>query len=92
METFIRKQLRLKAHKVTGVEVSDDQVVVEIDRLGSRLLRCGLCRRRCRKTHGRRGQTRTWKDLSLRGVAMVLRYRPWRVCCPRCGVWVEGFP
>jgi len=92
VETFIRKQLRLKAHKVTGVEVCNEQVVIQIDRLGSRLLRCGLCRRRCHKTHGRQGQTRTWKDLSLRGVTMVLRYQPRRVCCPRCGVRVEDFP
>ena len=43
IETFIRKQLRLKAHTVTKVEETDDCMLVHIDRLGKRLLRCGVC-------------------------------------------------
>ena len=43
IETFIRKQLRLKAHTVSKVEETDDCMRVSIDRLGSRLLRCGVC-------------------------------------------------
>jgi hypothetical protein len=42
IETFVRKQLRLKAHTVTTLEENDDCMRVHIDRLGSRLLR-----RRC---------------------------------------------
>jgi len=42
IETFIRKQLRLKAHTVTKVEETDKSVLVHIDRLGKRLLRCGF--------------------------------------------------
>ena len=92
--TFIRKLLRLKAHTVTlvtGIEGNDTQVVIEIDRLGSRLLRCGVCRQRCRRVHSRRKQ-RTWRDLALRDRQTLLRYRPYRVRCPRCGVRVEDFP
>ena len=44
IETFIRKQLRLKAHTVTKVEETDECMLVYIDRLGKRLLRCGVCR------------------------------------------------
>ena len=44
IETFIRKQLHLKAHTVTKVEQTDENMLVYIDRLGKRLLRCGLCR------------------------------------------------
>lgn len=51
VETFIRKQLRLKAHTVTKVVVPGDAMIVHIDRLGSRLLRCGVCRQRCREVH-----------------------------------------
>src|ERR1022692_2218678 len=51
IETFIRKQLGLKAHTVTRVEETEDYMIIHIDRLGSRLLRCGLCRQRCRKVH-----------------------------------------
>ena len=40
VETFLRKQLGLKAHTVTKVEETDQFMMVHIDRLGSRLLRC----------------------------------------------------
>ena len=44
IETFIRKQPRLKAHTVSRVEETDQCMVMYIDRLGKRLLRCGVCR------------------------------------------------
>ena len=56
IETFIRKQLRLKAHTVTKVEETDDCMLVHIDRLGTRLLRCGVCRQRCREVYDVRKQ------------------------------------
>jgi hypothetical protein len=40
IETFIRKQLALKAHRVTKVEETGEQMIVHIDRQGKRLLRC----------------------------------------------------
>ena len=51
IETFMRKQLGLKAHTVTRVEETEQYMIVHIDRLGGRLLRCGVCRQRCRKVH-----------------------------------------
>jgi transposase len=91
IETFIRKQLRLKAHTVTHVEETDEAMVVYIDRLGRRLLRCGVCRQRCRQVHSTRPE-REWRDLSMRKLPLKLRYCPRRVDCPRCGVRVEDFP
>jgi transposase len=91
IETFIRKQLRLKAHTVTRVEETDECMIVRMDRLGRRLLRCGVCRQRCREVHGVRKE-REWRDLSMRKLPLKLRYRPRRVVCPRCGVRVEDFP
>ncbi len=91
IETFIRKQLGLKAHRVTKVEQTGEQMAVYIDRLGRRLLRCGVCRRRCRQVHSIR-EERQWRDLSLRSTRLILRYRPRRVSCPRCGIRVEDFP
>src|SRR5437667_5197121 len=91
IETFLRKQLGLKAHTVTKVEETESFMVVHIDRLGSRLLRCGLCRQRCRKVHSVR-KPREWRDLSMRKLPLKLRYQPRRVECPRCGVRVEDFP
>jgi transposase len=91
METLVRKQLGLKAHTVTKVEETERYLIIHIDRLGSRLLRCGLCRRRCLKVHSVQ-RPREWRDLSMRKVPFKLRYRPRRVECPRCGVRVEDFP
>lgn len=91
IETFIRKQLHLKAHTVTKVEETSECMLVHIDRLGSRLLRCGVCRQRCLDVHDIRKE-REWRDLSMRKLPLKLCYRPRRVECPRCGVRVEDFP
>ena len=91
IETFLRKQLGLKAHTVTKVEETEKYMVVHIDRLGRRLLRCGVCRQRCRKVHSVR-KAREWRDLSMRKLPLKLRYHPRRVQCPRCGLRVEDFP
>jgi transposase len=91
IETFLRRQLKLKAHTVTKVEETEQYMIVYIDRLGRRLLRCGVCRQRCRKVHSVR-KAREWRDLSMRKLPLKLRYRPRRVECPRCGLRVEEFP
>lgn len=91
IETFIRKQLHLKAHTVTKVEETGECMLVYIDRLGKRLLRCGVCRQRCLEVHDIRRE-REWRDLSMRKLPLKLRYQPRRVECPRCGVRVEDFP
>jgi transposase len=91
VEMFLRKQLGLKAHTVTKVEETERYMIVHIDRLGRRLLRCGVCRQRCRKVHSVR-KVREWRDLSMRKLPLKLRYRPRRVLCPRCGLRVEDFP
>ena len=91
IETFIRKQLRLKAHRVTKVETNEEDMIIHIDQLGKRHLRCGVCRKPCRRVHGIRNR-REWRDLSMRKLRLVLRYQPRRVQCPRCGVRVEDFP
>lgn len=76
---------------MTKVEETGECMLVYIDRLGKRLLRCGICRQRCREVHDIRRE-REWRDLSMRKLPLKLRYRPRRVECPRCGVRVEDFP
>src|SRR5215471_18084753 len=71
VETFLRKQLGLKAHTVTKVEETEKYMVVHIDRLRRRLLRCGVCRQRCRKLHSVR-KAREWRDLSMREFAPLI--------------------
>jgi len=92
IETVLRKEMRLKAHTVTHAEHTEEAMVVFIDQLGTRLLRCGVCRRRCQKVHDVVKKDREWRDLSMQGVLLLLRYHPRRVKCPRCGVRVEDFP
>ena len=41
IETFIRKQLGLKAHTVAKVEQTEKFIIIHIDRLGDRLLVAG---------------------------------------------------
>lgn len=91
IETFIRKQLGLKAHTVTKVEQREAEMIVFLNRLGQRLLRCGVCRKRCRQVHDIK-KAREWRDLSMRKLSLKLHYRPRRVECPRCGVRVEDVP
>ena len=71
--------------------IDSQNMIVHIERLGRRLLRCGVCRQRCRKVHSVR-KPREWRDLSMRKLPLKLRYRPRRVLCPRCGLRVEDFP
>jgi hypothetical protein len=66
------KQLGLKTPRVTNVEETEQFIVVDIDRLGSRFLRCGLCRQRCRKVHSVQ-RTRVWRDLSTRKSPLKLQ-------------------
>jgi len=91
METFIRKQLGMKAHWVTRVEVTAAGVLAWADRLGQRRLRCGECGRPVRRVL-RRDPPRRWRHLPLGGARCELVYRPHRVWCWRCGVRVEQVP
>ena len=77
LQTFIRKQLRLKAHTVAAIEEDDTEMVVQIERLGSRRLRCSRCGRTCRRVHRCAAKQRSWRDLPLRKARLVLRCR-WR--------------
>ena len=90
IETFIRKQLGLKAHTVTAVEQTETSLLIRMDQLGHRRLRCGHCGRTAKAIHDVRPE-RQWQDLTMRGVRMVLCYSPRRVHCRFCGVHVEAY-
>jgi transposase len=92
METFIRKQLRMKSHHVVQIEESDNVMIAHVERIGRRQLVCSRCRLPCNQTQGRL-QDRTWQDLNLRNIVLKIRYRSFRVCCPRCRkVKIEKVP
>ena len=91
MTLYIRKLLHLKVHYITAVRQSPEHIVVEIERFKSRRLQWGGCRRWCKKVH-QVEEARSWRDLSLSHLPLVLQYRPRRVRCSRCGVRVEAVP
>jgi len=52
--------------------------------------RCGGCGRRA-PGYDRRPE-RDWRHLAVGSTVLWLRYAPWRVACPDCGVTVEQVP
>jgi len=94
METFIRKSLGLKAHTVVKVELreADEVLVVQVERLGHRRLRCGACGREARQVAPTRRPERRWHDLAMRTHQVWLVYAPYRVWCRQCGLRVEQIP
>ncbi len=94
METFIRKSLRLKAHTVVKAEEreAEGELVVHIERLGHRRLRCGECGLEASRVAPIRRPERRWRDLTMREHLVELVYAPYRVWCPRCGLRVERVP
>ena len=91
LRSFIRKGLRLKAHRVCRIHEEGERLVVEIEWIEGRRLMCGQCSRRTRKIHSRQA-VREWRDLSMRDKNLVLRYAPRRIRCPACGPRVEHLP
>lgn len=91
IETFIRKQLGLKAHRVTAVQLGPQAVIIQIDAIRNRRLRCSRCGAQVKSIHDLRPR-RQWRDLTLRGVPLRLEYRPRRLRCRHCGVHVEALP
>ena len=92
METFIRKALGLKAHTVARVEVreAEGELVVRVERLSQRRLRCGVCGLRARRVAPTRRPERRWHDLALRDSSVRLVYAPYRVWCPQYGLRGNG--
>ena len=94
MESFIRRALGLKAHRVVQVEEDETakQLVIHVDRREHRRLQCGECGRAVRPIVPTRRPLRRWRDLALREHTVELVYAPCRVRCPHCGLRVERVP
>lgn len=84
METFIRKSLRLKAHLATEIQEreAEQSLVVHMERLGQRRLRCGECGRptsRVAPTRpsgppvARSGDARAYRRVGLRALPRLVR-------------------
>lgn len=87
--SLLRAVLGMEHTRVTGVEISETAVIVDVAP-ATRVARCGGCGCRCRRVYDAR--TRTWRHLDFAGVEVELRYRLRRVDCARCGVTTELVP
>ncbi len=94
IESFIRRALGLKAHRVVKVEEDEaaKELVVHLDRREHRRLHCGECGREARRIAATRRAERRWRDLAVREHLVALVYAPCRVWCLRCGWRVERVP
>jgi transposase len=90
VESIVRKTLGVKDHRVVNVVAAQGglEVILEVKR--RRRLECSQCGKRC--CYRDRLPERTWRHAPLWGMSVILRYRPCRVACSRCGVIVEKIP
>lgn len=89
MMSVLKKLLGLKHVFVRGAMVEQDAVVFDLSP-SWRKVRCSGCGTCCPRYD--RQPARTWRHLDFAGLAVRLRYAPWRVACVRCGVVVEQVP
>ncbi len=87
--SLLRAVLGIEHTRVTGLEVSETALVIDVAPT-TRLARCAGCGCRAKRVYDAR--TRTWRHLDFAGVEVRLRYRLHRVDCHRCGVTTELVP
>ena len=90
VSSLIKITLGIKGQRVEKVEIIGNTMVARIVPRKRSRPRCSRCER---KTRGYDIlPERSWTHVSLWGIPVVLRYRPRRVQCKRCGIRVEKIP
>jgi len=90
MTTVLRRLLGVTKMFVQSALFRRDGTLVVDVRPTSRRSRCGQCSQVAPR-YDRRYE-RGWRHLPWGRTSVELRYAPWRVDCPRCGVLVEQVP
>ena len=80
--TLLRTLLALKQTRVTGFEVTNWGLEVEVAPT-TRVPYCSACMRRARHVYDHR--SREWRHLDFAGMEVTLKYRQRRVACRHCG-------
>ena len=88
--TLLRRLLGVTQMYVKGVHLTPDGPLGVSVEPSWRRSRCGGCGNRAPRYDRR--PVREWRHLSWGRAPALLRYAPWRVSCPRCGVKVERAP
>jgi transposase len=81
--SLLRAVLGMEHTRVTGVEVSETAIIIDVAPT-TRVARCAGCGCRARRVYDAR--RRRWRHLDFGGVEVHLRYRLRRVDCVPCGV------
>lgn len=87
--TVCRQLTGVEALYASDVELGDGGLVFSV-RPRWRKPRCGGCGR-CAGRYDR-AEARHWRHMAVGSTMLWLRYVPWRVDCPGCGVTVEQVP
>ena len=90
LTTVLRRLLGVTQMYVRAVEMPADGPLTASVAPSWRRSRCGACGKRAPRYD--RQPERRWRHLSWGRMSACLRYAPWRVSCPRCGVKVERVP
>ena len=90
MTTVLRRLLGVTKMFVQSALFRRDGTLVVDVRPTSRRSRCGQCSQVAPR-YDRRYE-RGWRHLPWGRTSVELRYAPWRLDCPRCGVLVEQVP
>lgn len=87
--TLLKKLLGIKHLLVTGIEIEDGALIIDV-RPSWRKPRCSCCKKR--RGQYDRLKPRRWRHLDFGGVRVHLRYGLRRVNCPYHGVVAEMVP
>jgi len=81
MENIVKGTLGIKDHRIVKIDGGLENIVIHIAAITRRHLPCGVCGKRAKRVD-RVGTERNFLHVPLWGIAVLLRYRPWRVNCP----------
>ena len=78
LENIVKETLGIKDHRIVKIDSSTANIVVHLDVIKRRHLPCDVCGRRA-KVYDRGPREREFLHVPLWGIAVFLRYLPWRV-------------
>jgi len=91
MENIVKRTLGIKDHRIVKIDDGLENIVIHLAAIKNRHLPCCVCGKRAKRVDRVRTE-RDFLHVPLWGIAVFLRYRPWRVHCPDCGVHREALP
>ena len=91
LENIVKQTLGIKDHRIVKIDSGTDNIVIYLKAIKRRQLPCGHCGERAKPVDQVRSE-RDFLHVPIWGIATFLRYRPWRVRCPHCGIRREQLP